>query len=173
MATYLLIIGDREALGWILTSRQMAFPSARRSEVRSLQVADRLLLYTTRSAFRSPTCDRGQVIGAATVMSGVSILKQPVHFGDRDYPVGCHLDVGPLLPRREGVQLAPLVSQLETFAKLGQAWSILLRRPLLLLSERDAKLIENRLDELLRERRDQDVVCEYSKWYRDAVAKKS
>jgi hypothetical protein len=62
-ATYLLVIGDREALGWILSAERMAFPDFRRAETRSLKSGDRLLIYTTRGCFKNPTRDRGRIIG--------------------------------------------------------------------------------------------------------------
>ena len=68
-ASYLLIIGDREALGWVVSSGQMAFPSVRRSEVRSLGVGDELFLYPTRGASKNSTRNRGRIIGTAHVDS--------------------------------------------------------------------------------------------------------
>ena len=59
MATYLLVIGDREALGWILAEQRMAFSSMSRPHVRALSPGDTLLLYTTRGCFKNPTRDRG------------------------------------------------------------------------------------------------------------------
>jgi hypothetical protein len=83
MSTFLLIIGDREALGWILDARRTAFSGAHRSEVRSLNLGDELMLYTTRRAFKNPNRDRGRVIGIARVTSEVTQLNQPVLFGGR------------------------------------------------------------------------------------------
>jgi len=68
MASFLLVIGDRDALGWILAEQRMAFPTAQRAEVRALRIEDELFLYTTRGAFKNPTRDRGRVIGAARVV---------------------------------------------------------------------------------------------------------
>jgi hypothetical protein len=169
MTTYLLVIGDREALGWILTDQRMAFSTQSRSEVRSLKIGDRLLIYTTRSAFRNPNRDRGRVIGTATVRSQVAPLEQPVCFGPRVYPVGCDLKIGPLLPRGSGIELKPLVPNLDTFAEHRQTWPILLRRPLLRMTNRDAKRIELQLQEALAKRTSKDVLADYSKWYRPEV----
>lgn len=59
MASYLLVIGDREALGCILTAERMAFPSASRHEVAALDVGPGLVLYTTRGAYKIPTRGTG------------------------------------------------------------------------------------------------------------------
>ncbi len=85
MTSYLLVIGDREALGWILTTGRMAFPSAGRAEVAALKPGDELFLYTTRGCFKNPTRDRGRIIATARVTSPVEHLDKPVHFADRDF----------------------------------------------------------------------------------------
>ncbi|MEV5693523.1 hypothetical protein [Micromonospora globbae] len=46
--SYLVILGDREAIGWVLREERMAFPSTPRAEVAALQEKDRLFLYATR-----------------------------------------------------------------------------------------------------------------------------
>jgi hypothetical protein len=43
-ASYLLLIGEREALAWILREARMAFPQRRRPEVDNVAVGDELLL---------------------------------------------------------------------------------------------------------------------------------
>lgn len=119
MAGYLLIVADREALGWILTAKRMAFPSAGRREVRSLGVGDELFIYTTRGAFKNPTRDRGRIIGSARVASHVRKLRTTIRFGSREYPIGCNLQIGALAPFGQGVELAPLVEQLDAFHGAG------------------------------------------------------
>jgi hypothetical protein len=148
MAAYLMVIGDREALGWILTAKRMAFPNERRQEVRSLKVGDDLFIYTTRGAFKRPTRDRGRIIGLANVTSAVHELDHPVSFGGREYRVGCDLVVGPLARFGEGIELAPLVSLLQTFDDSGPAWPTRLRRPLLQLTDADADFIKGRIRHL-------------------------
>jgi hypothetical protein len=128
MNAYLLVIGDREALGWILTTSRTAFPSLNRAEVRALNTGDRLFLYTTRGCFKNPTRDRGRVIGTATVSSAVVALDDVPSFGGRTFPVGCELRLGPVAPLHDGLDLAPIAPSLDTFAKLGASWSIGLLR---------------------------------------------
>jgi hypothetical protein len=166
MTPYLLVIGDREALGWILTARRMAFPDGHRSEVRSLKKRDQLFIYATRAAFKNPTRDRGRVIGTASVRSAVTPLERPVCFGDREYLVGCDLGIGPLTAFGTGVELAPLARDLETFVGVGEAWSIMLRRPLLRLTQQDANRISRELQKILAEQDpDTDPFTAYSRWY--------
>lgn len=166
MASYLLVIGDREALGWILTAERMAFPSASRNEVASLDVGDELFLYTTRGAYKNPTRDRGRVIGTATVRTPVERLAAAVRFGDREFPVGCDLDVGPLVPWGHGPELHALLPRLESFAGVGAAWSTRLRRPLLRLPAADADLLREELAPLVSTSTDLDP---YARWYRAAT----
>jgi len=142
---FLLVIGDRTALGWILTESRMAFPRSNRAEVRALEVGDRLYLYTTRGCFKNPTRDRGRIIGTATVISPVAPLDPPPMFGGRAFPIGCDLRLGPIALLHRGVELAQIVAGLDAFESLGASWSIGLRRPLVSFSERDS----GRLDQLL------------------------
>ncbi|MDO8147498.1 hypothetical protein Q6350_03550 [Isoptericola sp. b515] len=148
MTSSLLVIGDREALGWILTESRTAFPAARRAEVANLAPGDEVFLYTTRGAFKNPTRDRGRVIGAARVAGAVSDLDPPIRFGPREFPWGCDLEIGPVAPFGHGVELAPLVGRLEAFSSLGTSWSIRLRRPLVPLSPADAATVREELDDV-------------------------
>lgn len=162
MTAYLLVIADREALGWILTARRMAFPSAGRTEVAALTIGDELLLYTTRGAFKNPTRDRGRVIGTASVASAVKRLERAVRFGDREYPVGCDVTLGVLARYGDGVELAPIIDRLEAFAGAGAGWAVRLRRPLLKLSDTDANVIRAAL-----QRRETSVEPDptYIRWF--------
>ncbi len=117
---YLLILGEREAISWVLREQRMAFPSTPRAEVAALEVDDRLLLYATRGAWGNPTRDRGRIMGTATVC------------------------IDGLVPYPGGVELQPLVADLAAFPK-PESWSIYLRRALLGLPAPDAKLLLRRL----------------------------
>lgn len=165
MTAYLLVVGDREALGWILTESRTAFPSAGRSEVSALSSGDALFLYTTRGAFKNPTRDRGRVIGGAQVTTPVVRLDTPVRFGEREFPVGCDLALQSLAPLGEGVELAPLVGALETFRSAGSAWSVRLRRPLVRLSDDDETLLTKALARVAVAQPDPTVRAEYTRWY--------
>ncbi|PRX50857.1 hypothetical protein B0I33_1018 [Prauserella shujinwangii] len=165
MAHYLLVIGDREALGWVLTEQRMAFPGFGRTEVRALTSGDTLLLYTTRGCFKNPTRDRGRVIAAGTARTAVATLEQPVEIAGRSYPVGCHVEFSTATPWPGGVELGPLVDELDTFADLGRSWSIRLRRPLVRLTDRDAGLLHRRLDAAEPEPLGR-VLDQYARWWR-------
>ncbi|NNU27317.1 hypothetical protein [Isoptericola sediminis] len=145
MTSYLLVVGDRVALGWILTEHRTAFPSRGRSEVAALEPGDELFVYTTRGCFKNPTRDRGRIVGTARVAGPVERLEEPVTFGDRTFPFGCPLDVGPLAPFGDGIELAPLVDRLAAFDGAGSAWSIRLRRPLVRLSDDDAVQLRSKI----------------------------
>lgn len=168
MAHYLLVIGDREALGWILTEQRMAFPGTTRSEVRALAPGDTLLLYTTRGCFKNPTRDRGRVIAAGTATTPVATLEEPVDIAGRSFPVGCDVAFHTATPWSEGVELGPMVAELDTFAGAGSHWSIRLRRPLLPLTDRDAELLRARLDALGPQPLEQ-VLDHYARWWRAAT----
>jgi hypothetical protein len=151
--SYLLILGDRRAIAWVLKEQRMAFPARSRAEVDRLAIGDQLLIYTTRGAYRNPTRDRRRVIGTATVVSAVERLDDLVEFGGRHFPHGCRLLVESLVPRGAGVELQPLVERLDAFPD-SKTWSIRLRRPLLRLPAQDAALLGSRLAPLAGSRSD-------------------
>ncbi|MCX5267445.1 hypothetical protein [Streptomyces sp. NBC_00199] len=140
MRSYLLILGEREAVAWVLRHQRMAFPARRRAEVGQLEAEDELLIYTTRGCWHNPERDRGRVIGRAYATSPVRPLQAPVEIAGRVFESGCELDVRTLTPYLTGVELAPLVERLAAFPAKS-SWSIRLRRPLLELPVEDAELL--------------------------------
>ncbi|WP_217572633.1 hypothetical protein [Streptomyces sp. GbtcB7] len=146
MRSYLLVLGERQAVAWVLRRQRMAFPARRWIEAQRLELGDELLIYTTRNCWHSPTRDRGRIIGRAYVASPVSPLDEPIEIAGRTFTSGCNLDVRTLTAYRTGVELAPLVDRLTAFPKKA-TWSIRLRRPLLELSTADATLVRDRLAE--------------------------
>jgi hypothetical protein len=141
---HLLILGERAGLAWVLTREQMAFAQHRRAEAGQVSVGDEFLLYTTRACFHNPTRDRGRVIGRAHVESSVTPLEKTVTIGGRDFELSCSIRLDQLLPRGEGVILSELVSELVVFPN-PNAWSALLRRPVLTLPQPDVDLVVERL----------------------------
>jgi hypothetical protein len=147
VAAYLLVIGDRRALAWILASQQMAFPERSARSAQQLQPGDRLLLYTTRGCFGRPNRDRSRVIGEATVSSTVTRLATPIVFGERTFPIGCSLHLLSLAGFRSGVELSEYVPQMHAFPD-PNVWSIYLRRTLLALDDHDYDLLLRPLKEI-------------------------
>jgi hypothetical protein len=97
-AAYLLVLGEREAILWVLLNEQMAFPATPRREVSALQPGDELVLLTTRGAYHNPTRDRTRVIGTATVQSKVTQLNPQVEIAGRTFASGCQIKVETLAP---------------------------------------------------------------------------
>ena len=144
VSAHLVILGDRDALRWVLKTELMAFEERRASDAARVDVGDMLLLYSTRGCFHNPTRDRGRVFGRAQATSRVEPLQAPVEVMGRSFPLGCTFDLLALAPRHEGVVLAELVARLAVFPNKA-AWSATMRRPLLSLPANDAALIERRL----------------------------
>jgi hypothetical protein len=157
-ADWLLVLGDRKALAWVLGEQRMAFTPNRAAAAKRLAVGDRLFLYTTRGCFHNPTRDRGRVVGTARVASTAEELEEPLSLAGRTFSTGCGLTICELAPLRTGVELAPLVRQLTVFP-IATAWSGRMRQPLLALPAADARLVEGRLKPLLRPAA--EVVSEY------------
>lgn len=148
VASYLLVLSDREAIWWVLSRCRMAFPDGRAREASALEVGDRLMLYSTRGAWHNPTRDRGRVIGEATVSSPVARLDPPVHVAGRDFGMGCDLTIEGVAPYPSGVDLREIVPRLHAFPDPA-TWSTRLRRPLVPLDGHDARLLTSRLRRLL------------------------
>ncbi|MFI5949762.1 hypothetical protein ACIA8B_19535 [Micromonospora chalcea] len=149
--SYLLVLGERAAIAWVLSEERMAFPSMARREVAALAQGDQLYLYATRGAWHNPTRDRGRIIAKATATSAAQALDEPIVLVERKFYAGCTLLINGLVPYPGGLELAPLVPQLKAFPK-SHAWSIYLRRALLALPDRDAQVIDGMLRPLLRNR---------------------
>lgn len=147
-STYLLVLGEREAIVWVLREQRMAFPATPRAEVARLAKGDQLFLYATRGAWHNPTRDRGRVIGRATVKSPVTAFDTPLEIAGMSFVSGCALRIDGLAPYPGGLELAPLVPSLDAFPN-PTAWSIYLRRPLLQLSAKDAERLGQGLDPML------------------------
>ncbi|WP_055629843.1 hypothetical protein [Streptomyces hirsutus] len=158
MRSYLLILGEREAVAWVLREQRMAFPPGRRAEVARLEPGDELLIYTTRGCWHNPGRDRGRVIGRARVASPVKMLEVSVEIAGREFTSGCDLELRTLTPYLTGVELTPLVERLEAFPS-GPHWSFRLRRPLLELNTQDSTLLRGRLADM--ERSADELVGEY------------
>jgi len=143
--SHLLILGDRDAIAWVVARKRMAFTADRaRSATAAISEGDEMFLYATRGAFHNPTRDRGRVFGRALAASAVKQLPDPVPLLGRNFTHGFRLDLESLAPPRRGVDLAELVPRLLSFPnKTG--WAMSLRRPLLTLTSQDAKLIRQLL----------------------------
>lgn len=146
MTAYLLILGEREAVAWVLRESRMAFPPTNRREVDRLTAGDELFLLTTRGCWHNPTRDRTRVIGRGWVTGPVEPYDRPVRIAGRDFTRGCAIEIDLLTPYLRGVELARLLPRLAAFPdKRPGAWSIRLRRPLLALPGADADLLRAEL----------------------------
>lgn len=142
---YLVVLGDRRPIAWVLSQQRMAFPAGRARSLADLPAGTRLVLYATRGAYHNPTLHRGRVIGLATTTSPVHTLDAPVRFGDREFTVGCTLKLEALTALHEGPELGPLAPRLHAFPK-ARAWSVYLRRPLVPLDAHDLRLLTRALE---------------------------
>lgn len=127
----------------------MAFGANRARDAQRLRVGDLLFLYATRGCFHNPTRDRGRIIGAGRVATEARYLDRPVRIVGREFPIGCDLEISQIAPIHAGIELAPLVPQLEAFPN-PRGWSALIRKPLLELPPADTRLLEKHLDRVVR-----------------------
>ena len=149
VSTHLVILGERTALRWVLTEQRMAFPAGRARQTRAVHEGDEVMLYTTRGCFRNPTRDVGRIIGLGVVTTPVSVLSDPVRFGEREFTTGCEIQIRGLAPFREGLNIRELVHALDVFPN-PQGWAVQLRRTTLALPERDAAVLRRKLRPYLK-----------------------
>lgn len=147
-SSYLVVLGEREAISWVLHEQRMAFPATPRAEVALLAPGDRLFLYATRTAWHRPRRDRGRVIGAATAATAVRRLDQPIELAERAFHSVCELHIEGVVPCPGGLELRPLVERLDAFPK-PDSWSIYLRRALVRLSDTDRAILDQGLRSML------------------------
>jgi hypothetical protein len=143
--SHLIILGDRDAIAWVVSQRRMAVTADRAAAASAaISEGDELLLYATRGAFHNPTRDRGRVFGRGLVISAVKRLRKPVLLLGREFTHGFEFELESLAPPRLGVEIAELIPRLSSFPnKTG--WAMSLRRPMLTLTAEDARLIRQRL----------------------------
>ena len=139
----LAVIGDRRALGWVLTQGIVAFPEPRKRLPRFGE-EDSIYLYTTRGCFKNPTRDRSRIIGKAVALTELRLNDDPVRFGDRTFPLEVRVRIDSLAPVGEGINFANLVPQLTSFPK-PERWSVYLRRSALSVTPADARQFDKLL----------------------------
>lgn len=143
-SSHLLVIGEREALAWILRERRIAFPAGRGPTTKDLVAGDELFLVTTRGCYHNPARDRTLVIGIASAISNAEELTRPVEVAGRSFPWGCDIELTSLAPRGRGVEMARMVDDLDVFPK-KHAWAATLRRAVVTLPPGDAPLLRRGL----------------------------
>lgn len=94
----------------------------------------------------------------AKLTSGIELLPDPVTVAGRDCQLGCQISLQSLAPLRTGVELRPLISRLSVFPA-DRSWAIRLRRPLLSLPAKDARVLDKALAAVAQPPR--EVIGEY------------
>jgi hypothetical protein len=72
-------------------------------------------------------------------------LAEPVRFGNREFPIGVELAFQAIVPRDEGIHLAPLVASLPKTFTNPAAWSATMRRALVPFDDNEAEAIVTQL----------------------------
>lgn len=88
-------------------------------------------------------------MGSARVVAEATVLERPVRFGDREFGIGLGLEIEGACPVHDGVELGSLQGRLDLLPTTGP-WSYRMRRTLVRVSDRDEKVIQERLERMLR-----------------------
>ncbi|MCP2342986.1 hypothetical protein [Actinomadura rupiterrae] len=142
---YLLVVGDREGLAWILKEGRMLLPSKRNRAAGDIRSGDRILIYTSRGCFRNPTRDRGRVIAEVIATSDVAILADELKVAGKIFNRSCSFSIGKMAREGEGVDLAQHVAKLNTFP---DKWHTHIRRTIVPISGQDRDLLMDALERI-------------------------
>jgi len=136
----MFVIGEAEALDWVLTEERMAF----RAHVKTVELAvgDRVAIYASRGTWHNPTRDRAQLAAIGSISR--SVAEKEIAVGSETMPAWCELSFSMKLPSRDGVEFAPLVPRLSFITK-KESWGTALRRTIVRLPERDLAVLEKAL----------------------------
>ena len=159
MAVYLFIIGERDALHWVIHTSRVAFPPGRTTQARVLDAGDLLFLYTTRGAFHNPTRDRGRIAGRAVVLEPPQVFDDAMELAGLRFASGCPIDIDLLAPYRGGAELVPLVHHMSATFGIGDGWRARMRATLVPVAEADAPVLEHAVSEHAGNPR--DVLADY------------
>jgi hypothetical protein len=141
VAGWLFVIGEREALRWVLGSREMAF----RAHVDTSRLApgDDVVIYATRGCWHNPGRDRSQAVAVGTIAS--AIRASAVDVAGEAMPRRCSLDLEVVLAERAGVPFNDLVGRLDLTR--GRAhWGMAMRRTIVSLTGRDVATIRRAVE---------------------------
>ena len=161
MASYLLIIGERVALHWVVHASRVAFPPGRTSQARVLDAGDVLFLYTTRGAFHNPTRDRGRISGRVVVLEPPQVFADIMELAGLRFASGCRIHIDRLAPYRGGAELVQLVHRMPATFGTGDGWRARLRATLLPIAEADTPILEAAVSEHAGEPK--DALADYPK----------
>ncbi|MEU6023487.1 hypothetical protein [Micromonospora sp. NPDC047134] len=142
-AAHIAVLSDARAIAWVLSEGRIAFNLRLKRALAGLSLGSPLFLYVTSRCFR-PVPFRGKsgLIAKVGVTSPVTRLDQPVVFGNRNFGMGCSVEILQLLAPSQMVTLGPLVPELDAF---HGAWHLRLRAGFIPLNEHDYQLLDEKL----------------------------
>jgi hypothetical protein len=140
---WIFVVGNREALSWVLTKQRMAFRD--RVQTEGLRSGQPVAIYASRHTWGRPNNDRSQVAAIGVLASPVQ--RRPVELGGEIFPKSCRLTFDVVLPERHGLPFRPLVRRLNFIPKKGgdKGWGAYLRRTVVEVDERDFGIIASAL----------------------------
>ena len=133
---WLLVIGEVEALRWIIANGRTGFRSNTRSG--GIAAGDSFALYTTRGSYHNPNTCVSQVLGLGTFTSSVN--DEDVVIAREHFPKSVPLAFASLLPERKGMPFVPLVPKL-SFIRSKTGWAPYLHSALVQVPDSDMRLI--------------------------------
>lgn len=156
------MIGDARGLAWILREHRMAFPTHGGQGTHKLAKGDELFLVTTRNCYGRSGTDRTRIIGKAHASSDVIRFDEPLKLAGRRFDRGCDLTIETIAPFGTGLELQPLVPDLDVFPN-KRAWGWSIRRSLVRLPAKDTQVLARHMT-TQRGVPDKSIPPEYLRW---------
>lgn len=136
MSAWIFVIGERDALRWVLERERMAFRSHVHTD--ALAEGDDVVIYATRGCWHNPTRDRSQIVAIGTLAGPVA--AGPITVAGERMARSCPLALTAILPDRNGVPFERLVDRLRmTNGKTH--WGLVMRRTIVPLCAADHRTI--------------------------------
>ncbi len=150
MPAWLIVIGYRAALEWVLDNGRMAFRETVATD--TIAQGDLFAIYATQRALadwkRVP--QESRIVALGTIGSKVSADLRTV--ADMPLHKSCDLRIKYRLPLDEGILFRPLIPQL-SFIKSKETWAGYLHRTLVPLPDRDFRVISTAVQTAMTDRR--------------------
>ncbi|MDV8015621.1 hypothetical protein R4P70_30315 [Rhodococcus sp. IEGM 1241] len=148
-ATHLVVLGNAEAVRWVLKNQRMAFSEVGRRTASRLSRGDTLVFYAGVKCWPAlggkVRPKAGIMIGSAVVLTEVARLRTAAQVGGRKFEYGCEVFFERLAALGSGLSISDVKNDLELTAGRANYGQVLRRTPIL-LSSADTALLSARLE---------------------------
>lgn len=141
--TWIVVVGERTALDWVLRTQQVAFRSRSASlALGRLRQGDQIAVYATRGVFHNPTRDQSEFLATAVATSDAKHLNRPRVVAGREFTVQATIRFDAILRPRSGVAAGDVAPNL-SFVRKKPQWGQYFRHGLIDVPPKDFAVIRS------------------------------